>query len=175
MNRFSIIAGIFTILSITSLSQQKGEGNQITPKLTDEEIEKLFADPLPKDAYHLTLNCDTAFPDAIYIPSDIYDAIKELDKMLTPEFKAYFRSTPMDRLFEFHFGIGLWMRNYWGLWANSRLYKYFESMGLFHPDDISSTILQCYWRHLNGAELCLQELVSYYQEYWQNYREEVSY
>lgn len=59
------------------------------------------------------------------------------------------------------------MRNNWGLWSGSRLAKYFNEMGIFHPDDMSGIILTSFHRHLNGKDLQLDQQIKYYQEYWE--------
>ena len=61
---------------------------------------------------------------------------------------------------EYHFGYGLSMRNDWGLWHGSRLAKQFEDNGIFRPDDMSSLVLDLYWKHLNDLPLDLQESVA---------------
>lgn len=49
-----------------------------------------------------------------------------------------------------HFGLGMWMRNNWGLWSEqSRLKKYFDSLGIRDADDVLSLILTSCWGHLN--------------------------
>lgn len=41
---------------------------------------------------------------------------------------------------KFHFGFGMWLRNNWDLWKGSRLSKYFNSIGVYHPDDMTGII-----------------------------------
>ena len=53
----------------------------------------------------------------------------------------------------YHFGLGMWMRNNWGLWAHGPLAAYLEQFGVHHPDDMSGLILDTFWRHLNGLPL----------------------
>ena len=65
-----------------------------------------------------------------------------------------------------HFGIGMWLRNNWRLWGDSRLSKYFNDLGIFHPDDMSGIILTSYHRYLLGQDIKLEEQVNYYKEYW---------
>jgi hypothetical protein len=65
-----------------------------------------------------------------------------------------------------HFGFGMWIRNNWCLWGGSRLSKYFNDLGIFHPDDMSSIILTSYHRYLNGEEIRLQEQIDHIKAYW---------
>jgi len=89
--------------------------------------------------------------DGRYIPKDLGDAFVELDKML-PEIdrKEISAVTKRDEMIQYHFGLGMWMRNNWGLWGGSRLQKYFTDKGMTHPDDMSSVILLYYWDWLKG-------------------------
>ena len=64
------------------------------------------------------------------------------------------------------------MRNDWGLWGGSPLARYFNRLGVFHPDDISGIILTSFWRHLNGRPIKLDEQVKHYQDYWKKIEEE---
>jgi hypothetical protein len=63
------------------------------------------------------------------------------------------------------------MRNNWGLWRGSRLSKYFNSLGIFHPDDMSGIILTGYCRQLNGLDIRLSDQIKQYQKYWKVVRE----
>ena len=58
------------------------------------------------------------------------------------------------------------MRNNWGLWGGSRLSKYFNKIGIYHPDDMSAIILESYRRNLQGEAIDLESQVDFYQEYW---------
>ena len=49
-----------------------------------------------------------------------------------------------------HFGLGMGIRNTWGLWGDSRLAKYFKKHGIKHPDNMSGIILDAYVNHLKG-------------------------
>src|SRR5262249_21356732 len=68
----------------------------------------------------------------------------------------------------YHLGLGMNLRNGWGLWSGSRLAKYFNGMGLFHPDDMSGVILDSYWRRKNGKPLDVEDQVAKYKEFWEN-------
>lgn len=96
--------------------------------------------------------------DHVYIPSDLQDCFKQLDKLLSYTDKQSFASTSENSLDKYHMGLGLWMRNNWGLWKGSRLSNYFNKLGVLHPDDMSGIIIRFYHRHLNGHEFNLDEL-----------------
>lgn len=111
--------------------------------------------------------------EGIYIPENLNDCFNELnslfDKKLIEEIKM---KTEKEFTSKSHFGMGLWIRNNWGLWKGSRLYHYFKSIGIFHPDDMSGIILTSYHRNLNGIEIQLENQIKYYQEYWKDQKKE---
>jgi len=61
-----------------------------------------------------------------------------------------------------HFGLSMWMRSNWGLWSDdSRLKRYFDGLGVYQADSVSSIILTAYWHYLNGRPVDLQRLIVY--------------
>ena len=78
------------------------------------------------------------------------------------------RSGAEDDMSQYHFGPGMWMRNNWGLRRGSRLAKYFNDIGIRHPDDMSGIILRTFWCKLNDKPFRLNERIEYYQEYWRS-------
>jgi len=97
--------------------------------------------------------------DGVYIPKDLEDTFAELDKLLTPNNRDEFRqSLPI----AYHMGLGTTLRNRWGLWKSSRLREYFLDLGVTHPDDMSSIILDGYYNYLNGNDIDLDGQLSRY-------------
>lgn len=87
--------------------------------------------------------------DCVYIPMDLDDCCVQLDQMLSEEDKEYIKGLPKeDVLKHLHFGLGMWIRNNWGLWGGSRLQKYLFDIS-DHPDGMSSIILKYYYDWLN--------------------------
>ncbi len=107
----------------------------------------------------------------VYIPIDLNDAFVELKKILSPELIEEMKNGSEREMIRYHRGLGMWMRNNWGLWKGSGLSSYFNKLGIDHPDDMSGIILNSFWRHLNGQPLELKKQVKYYQDYWRKCRE----
>ena len=104
----------------------------------------------------------------IYIPIDLNDCFRQIDGFWSDSVKMQVRNKTEDEFTaNAHFGIGLWMRNNWRLWGGSRLSKYFNDLGIFHPDDMSGIILTSYHRYLNNREIKLEEQIKLYKEYWE--------
>ena len=121
--------------------------------------------------YKINATKDKDSPTGVYIPTDLEDCFKELKKMLPAELVSKMKSGTEKNMIKYHFGLGTWMRNNWGLWSGSRLRDYFKKLGLSHPDDMSSVVLNSFWRHLNNKPLKVDEQVKYYQEYWKKIKE----
>lgn len=121
----------------------------------------------PEDPkYRIAPTLDKASPTGVAIPKDLDAAFAELDHMLSPALRDEMRKGKEDAMGQYHFGLGMWMRNNWGLWKGLELAKWFNEKGIHHPDDMSGTILDSYWRHLNGKPIDLAGQVARYQAYW---------
>jgi len=118
------------------------------------------------DKWKVTPTIDKKAPFGVYVPSDINDAHKELDNMLTSQFKKEIKENHEKRMTKYHFGLGGWMRNNWGLWSGSKLSEWFKTKGVTHPDDISAIILDSYCRYLRNEPLGLEKEFAYYIRYW---------
>ncbi|MGE0773315.1 MAG: DUF6794 domain-containing protein [Cyclobacteriaceae bacterium] len=107
-----------------------------------------------------------------YKPVNLEDAVSHLAIIHDDTIKAKIRAMSENEfLAGSHFGLGMWIRNNWGLWRGKELAKYLNSIGLFHPDDMSSVILTCYYRELTGRAWELDEQIKYYRDYWQKSQE----
>ncbi|TVQ14874.1 MAG: hypothetical protein EA364_03340 [Balneolaceae bacterium] len=116
-----------------------------------------------EDTYDLSTHIDD-----IYIPENLDDAFDQLDQFLSAENIDTLKALQSENdLVMYHFSLGLWMRNNWGLWRGSRLTKHFNDLGIYHPDDMSGIILVSYWRRLNNLPVKLEEQIKYYQEFWE--------
>ena len=86
-----------------------------------------------------------------YIPRDLSDAFQQLDEELSEvDRKEMTALAKRDDMIAYHLGLGMWMRNNWGLWGGSRLQKYFREKGIGDPEEMSSVILFLYWDWLHG-------------------------
>jgi hypothetical protein len=93
--------------------------------------------------------------NGIYIPKDMEDCFLQLNKILKEKDIEEIKSLSSKKeMIKYHHGLGLWIRNNWGLWSGSRLQVYLLQKKLKHPDDMSSLILEYYydWLHGNHVE-----------------------
>ncbi len=84
------------------------------------------------------------------IPNNIDEAIEELVKLkISPDLID-------DRA----------LRNNWKLWGESNLVYYFYAIDIYHPDDMSSIIIDCYKKHLLGEVIEMDKIVDHYHRFW---------
>lgn len=115
--------------------------------------------------YAMRYDLDTI--QGVYIPKDLTDCIRHFDNKWSDSLKLIVKNKPEQKFVsDAHLAVGMWMRNYWWLWKGSRLSRYFNELGIDHPDDMSSIILTCYHRHLNSREFNITEQVSAHQQFW---------
>jgi hypothetical protein len=84
------------------------------------------------------------------IPKDLDECFVRLKAMLSPHDVERIKRGDEHDMTQYHFGLGLWMRNNWGLWGDSPLVRWFQARGVDHADAMSGVILESFWRHLNG-------------------------
>jgi nicotinamidase/pyrazinamidase len=101
------------------------------------------------------------------IPTNLSECFAEFDRKSRPEDLEKWKKEPEDEaVCSLHFTSGMVIRNHWGLWGKNPLTKYFNSIGIFHADDMSSIIYTSYHRYLNGKDIKLKEQVKKYLDYW---------
>lgn len=99
-----------------------------------------------------------------YIPINLTEAIECLNCEWSDSLKIKFKNSPKSDLV-FYGGMGL--RNAWELWpGRNKLSKYFKKLGIYHPDDMSSIIIESFHRQLNGEPILLDQQIKMYLEYW---------
>jgi hypothetical protein len=87
------------------------------------------------------------------------DSFAELHKILKAEEIEKMRKGAEADMIQYHFTLGMHLRNRWGLWSGSRLAKWFKNKGVSHPDDMSGIVLTSFWRHLNSRPIALDEQI----------------
>ena len=89
-------------------------------------------------------------------PKNLVEAIARLKSELNVDELARVRSAD-EHMTEFHFSLGMQLRNTWGLWSNDALPTWFVERGVPHPEDMSEVILRSLWRELHGLPLLIDE------------------
>ena len=82
------------------------------------------------------------------VPRTIDDAVTVLKQKLPAETRSKIADMMEDQLIDMHFGLGMWIRNVFGLWGGN--FELLESCGSrdMAPDGASSVILTALWKSL---------------------------
>jgi hypothetical protein len=91
-----------------------------------------------------------------------YDAALDcLDKNLPADLQAKI-AQPGGALHA-HFGLGMWIRNNWGLWQQGPLYRSMQAYGFTQPDDMSGAILEGFAARENAQPFDITTKAAEYQ------------
>jgi hypothetical protein len=113
--------------------------------------------------------------DDIYIPMDLFDCFKQLDKLMDDGVRERFMAfsdEEVDR--RTHGSLGIWIDHKWQLTDGSRLTAYFRKMGVPHPDYMIGIIITSYHRYLHKRDLKVKEQVAFFQEKWKVEQKEMA-
>lgn len=105
-----------------------------------------------------------------YKPKHLDDILLLMNNIIDSEILEYIKNSENenDVVSILHHSYGSWMRNNWGLWKKeSQFTLYFNTIGIFHADDMSSIIIQVIYRHLHNQSINLNKLVKEYRDYWE--------
>ena len=100
------------------------------------------------------------------IPKTLEETKLFLDKELSIEEKNKLIKSSKDDLSSFHHSLGRYIRNKFELWGNGILFNNLKSIGLIHPDDMSSVIIESYWSYYNNVNFDLKSKIEYYKKHW---------
>ncbi len=101
----------------------------------------------------------------VYIPRDLNDALKELDRLTNKKVAIQLTKSPEDTIAsKLHFSLGRWMQINWGLEEGSRLSYYLKTKGLSFPDDMEDFLIRCWYRHLSKSPLEENKLLMVYSD-----------
>jgi len=104
-------------------------------------------------------------------PATLEEALDRIIAHSSPEDLREFASTIRDKAGTgLHFGLGMWMRNSWGLWENkTSLARELGAAGILHGDDRSGAVFTALWCRLNHQPFSLKEEAAKYAAYWRAY------
>lgn len=147
--RFVWICCFWVVFSISSYSLA-----QIPQRFLEESYEAE-----PKE-----IRVQKAILNGQYIPKDIADAVKELDKRMDDDAKKIFAAlTEEESSYKAFMSFGRWMMIKWGMEEGSRLTAYFESQQIGFVEDMIRILMVTYHRHLNGKPTDPSDLFEFYR------------
>lgn len=130
----------------------------------------------------------------VYVPKDLNDALEELSKIIPEKVKNSMKNGSENDMSNYHFNLGRWMRNNWGLWAGTssnkinikmdpeeflfnakyydpiqfRIVNWFMKKGINHADNMSFVILRSFWRHLNSRPIDIDAQIKFVEDFYKN-------
>lgn len=152
--KISLLA-LFLSTFIASAQAQLDEKRKVDqPANTKSEFEESYAWRIQQT--HLV---------GVYIPKDLMDAFRELDKKTDENSKMKFKNldehSAEHKLF---FSLGRWIWSNWSFYEGSRLSHWFKETGITYPDDMTKIILIAYHRKLNGKDIDFKGLATRFKE-----------
>jgi hypothetical protein len=89
-----------------------------------------------------------------YIPRNLNECLIQLDNIISDSMKQDIKKYSENEFVGLtHLTLGMYLRNKWGLWQESRLAAYFYNIGVYHPDEMSGIILTSYYRKIKGEPI----------------------
>lgn len=155
MNRISAHTLVFMILPVLAIAQN-----------TEEEFIANYNARISKERIN-----------DVYIPKDLDDAMKELDRLTDDRTANNLLTSPEDTIAsKLHFSLGRWMSIHWGFEEGSRLSHYLKGKGVTHPDDMMDLLIRSWYRHLSKQNRNEEQLIKRYrdhrkQEYLKNFKQ----
>lgn len=141
-------------LGLGQLGFSQNEKEEQGPPGTEEEFERQYQDRIRKDVLN-----------NVYIPKNLDDAMRELDKRVSVEAREKFKSIPEEDVCSvMHNRLGQWMIHNWGFYGGSRLSHYLRSAGVTFPDDMADFLILAYHRRQHGKPIPIKELASEFRE-----------
>jgi len=99
-------------------------------------------------------------PTRCNVPRTLGDAHDALGRLVAPELVRALSAKSEDDVRADDLRLGLWMREFWGLWNGGALRDHLVGLSVFHPDEMSELLLVTWWRHLNDRPLGVDEEVT---------------
>jgi len=100
-------------------------------------------------------------------PKTLDEAHERLEKLLPKEELAKIDAMKSeDEMIEYHFGLGMGIRNNWGLWGGGPLAQHMKKLGFTRPDNMSGVILETFWCKRHQKDFRLKERAAFYAAYW---------
>jgi len=95
----------------------------------------------------------------VYIPKDLGEAFNELNRKISKENQAKFKSlTEEQAVSKLFFSFGRWMILNWQFYEGSRFGAYLKTAGIHHPEDQARFVIKAYHRYLNKKPLDIKGL-----------------
>lgn len=84
---------------------------------------------------------------------------EELAAEMPGSAKEELLALPKEEYWKLHFGLGMGVRNRFGLWQDNALTRFFRDNGIDHPDSMSGPFIDGYVLYLKGEPVVMKDLL----------------
>lgn len=84
---------------------------------------------------------------------------KEVAAEMPDSVKKKLLALPKEEYWKLHFGLGMAVRNRFGLWEDNELTRFFRANGIDHPDSMSGPFIDGYVLYLQGKPVAMKGLL----------------
>ena len=114
------------------------------------------------------------------LPESFEDALEKLKYFFSEHLDKIKSMSEVDFAASVHFSSGMHIRNSWQLWwfeehsyenkgwnkEKPKLNAWFNSLGIYHADDMSVILMDSFHRYITGKPIELKKQVKHYKKYW---------
>ena len=121
--------------------------------------------------------CEKHSKNHIKCPKNLDDAINwvlEITKDDSNGLNEWLQFNENEAIATSHHNLGMHIRNSLGLWHDGSMVPYFNSLGIYHADDMSAIILTSLYRKKNNIDIKLDEQIKFYIDYWEKENSDVN-
>lgn len=109
------------------------------------------------------IGCQHRIPERCDVDPEIFCApFKELAAEMPDSAKKELLALPKEEHWKLHFGLGMAVRNHFGLWQDNELTRFFRDNGIDHPDSMSGPFIDGYALYLQGKHVSMKDLLEPY-------------
>ena len=94
------------------------------------------------------------------LPNSVEECYVMLDEYLTEEEISLIKNMTQDELEMERYTLGVWIRDNWLYPRHSKLPVLFDEYGIWSKDKMAKTILEGYYKYLNGLPCSLEDLMN---------------
>lgn len=111
----------------------------------------------------LSAGCSAAQANSCRVDPIIFcEPFEQLEEEMSAETKKKLLALPRERYIQMHFGLGMAVRNEFGLWQDNELTQFFRQNGVDHPDDMSMPFIGGFVEYLQGHNVDMVEAIETY-------------
>lgn len=92
-------------------------------------------------------------------PAIFCGPFKEMAAGMPDSAKKELLALPKNEHWQLHFGLGMAVRNEFGLWQDNALTRFFRANGIDHPDEMSGPFIDGYVLYLQGKPVYMKRVL----------------